>query len=622
MKDSDGINDIVLKFERTLFDTEQTWIDATIEVLDGAHEYCRTGSLLERGYPLQKAEHCYTRLASALTTVAANPKVKLTLLSLDAICRRKQLIAYIFNASGYRSMKHLVPLMAQPKDNGDWSIKRDRAAVLLAFLGIDDVTDELLGVALAQPQEILLRLMLGWLNQRAVLTAQGEKNRGRLLLSGPLISEVKINDRDIPMLINAWMYCSYASEPRKHQIKKAFNQLFETRMLEAGITTQVKQYKPKKRPKMMVIHERFISEHAMYRCFAPHLRSISKEFELIALADAMWIDENAKKLFKKVLTLESPRPSVSDIVDLVQAEKPDVIFYPSLGMSHWTVMLAGLRLAPVQIRSSGHPATSMWETIDYAHTFSLEGDPSLINSERVLIADDGGHFDAHTHLPEILPDLPEQSERECRIAVNSKVMKLSYRLIEICKLLESKATIPVKFVFLPGERGLLFDGLSAAIRAQLPRAEVMPYLTYERFITEICRCDFALAAFPFGNTNSTIDTCIAGLPTVVHFGPENPQQTDALVLRRAGLADWLVCKTDQDYFETALTLINDPGKRRDAMNGLSRREIRSALLNRSKEANLNPVGKLLKHVYDHHNEISQSGMSVVDWTEIRGRAHG
>ena len=148
------------------------------------------------------------------------------------------------------------------------------------------------------------------------------------------------------------------------------------------------------------------------------------------------------------------------------------------------------------------------------------------------------------------------SDREVRIAVNSKVMKLSWRLLQICKRIEREASVPVRFSFFPGELHANLDGLHAAIQSQLPSAAIVPYVAYDKFLEEMCRCDLALAAFPFGNTNSTVDTCLLGLPTVVHFGPESPAQTDWLVMRTAGLPAWLVCDNDEDYFQSALR----PGK--------------------------------------------------------------
>ena len=52
-------------------------------------------------------------------------------------------------------------------------------------------------------------------------------------------------------------------------------------------------------------------------------------------------------------------------------------------MSRWTVLLSNLRLAPVQVMTQGHPATSMSPEIDYVFLSPMEGDLTLLHSERI-----------------------------------------------------------------------------------------------------------------------------------------------------------------------------------------------------------------------------------------------
>jgi hypothetical protein len=591
-------------------------MEATVTFLDGVSAAGEKGGLVEKGVANLGREHWYTRAAGALTRYITAPATRISLEQLNAICRRKQRIAYIFNASGYRNMLHLIDLMKEVRDDGSESVDTGRAAVLLAFISLDDTSDFLMEVALGQSQEILLHLMLGWLNQRAILTEQGERNRGRLLTSGNLLEGVSISDREIEPIVNAWMYSSYATDPAKHEIKKCFNQLLAQLLRGKGITPRPVTWASKPRPKLMVILERFGSEHAMFRCYAPSVRTLNQHFDTVALAEESYVDETADSLFDTVIRLGRPRPTVEQIAHLIQGQQPDMIWYPSLGMSHWTVMVAGMRLAPIQVMTHGHPATSMLNTIDYAYVCQMEGDLSAIHSERVITGMATAAFDAHTHLPEDLPELLPPSEREVRIAVNSKVMKLSWRLIDICKRLERDAEVPVRFSFFPGEFHANMDGLHAAIQAQLPSAEIIPYVEYRRFLVEMAKCDMALAAFPFGNTNSTVDTCLLGLPTVVHFGPESPAQTDALVLKTAGLPSWLVCDNDEEYYNTALRMINEPSVREAAMAGLDRGLLRERLIENSERAKQEPLGDVLYSLHRHHQSLCDSPKRVLSYSEV------
>ena len=147
----------------------------------------------------------------------------------------------------------------------------------------------------------------------------------------------------------------------------------------------------------------------------------------------------------------------------------------------------------------------------------------------------------------------------------------------------------------------------------------MQYIDYGAFLAEMCRCDLALAAFPFGNTNSTVDTCLLGLPTVVHFGSESPAQTDKLVLDTAGYPDWLVCETDEQYFETALKLINDPALRKSVTQSVEPKSVRARLFSREESGfGEDPLADVFRYVYDNHEAMQASSSRVFSYRELLG----
>ena len=605
---------LVSDFERAVLRGDATF-DVAIAVIDGLKTFGESGGVLERGNPELVAVHWYTRLAAALTTCFTNYVKAITADQLDALCKRKQDLVYLFNASGYRNTRHFITLMSKPTNDG-LNIDRRQAVVLLALLGLDDLTDDLVALALSQPPPVLFKLMLGWLTQRAVLTRRGEQYREKLIQSAELMESVEIEDKDIKFIAQAWMYCSYADSPTKHNVKRVFNKLLARRMAVAGIAPIVAS-KQRSKPLMLIPLERFHSNHAMYRCWAPYIRDLRRYFDLVAMVRKEDIDKPGQQEFDRVITIP-PEMSLATIVKSAQEVEPNFIFYPSIGMSHWTIMMAGLRIAPIQVMAHGHPATSMWPTIDYAYVNRLEGAIDTIHSEKLLVGNNTAVFAPHGDLAKDLPSLRPASEREVRIAVNSKVMKLSYRLIEICKRLTAEAPVPVRFTFFPGERHSYFDGLVAALRSQLPEADIMPYCNYQDFIEALAKCDFALAAFPFGNTNSTVDTCLMGIPTVAHFGLESPAQSDRLVLQTAGMPDWLVCDSDEVYFDTAMKLISEPELRASVTNHSTREQIRQRFFEDEINRTRNPFADVLHHVYQRHAELESSGQKVFYYEELLG----
>ena len=614
-------DECVTSYELALRDTDvTTWHESTIEVIDAVQRHCATHGLAESKVAKSSREHWYTRLASALTRFITSPTTSLNLEQLRAVCKRKQSIAYIFSASGYRSMKHLIPLLGEHQ-NQEIRIPRDRSVVLFAFVGLDDLPAPLMHLALQQGPDILLILMLGWLNQRAILTEQGERNRGLLLQAGGSIEAAKITDTQIDQIVNAWMYSSYASISGKHDIKASFNVLLSRLMTEAGLKAAPVKRTKRARPTIVVIHERFTEQHAMYRCYAPSLLLLKQKFQIVAISEEKWIDAASDTIFDEVHRLGEGTKKMGELVRLVQSLDPDIVYYPSLGMSHWTVMLAQLRLAPIQIMSHGHPGTSKSPVIDYVYMCELEGDLASLHSEKILLGSKYGAFEPHSNLPLELPNLIAPSDREVRVAVNSKVMKLSHRLMDICQRLIANAAVPVRFSFFPAERGLYFDGLVEAITARIPEATVAPYVSYNTFLAEMCKCDLALAAFPFGNTNSTVDTCLLGLPTVANFGPESPAQTDRMVLETAGFPDWLVARSDEEYYDKALQLINDPDFRCGILKNVTRDNVRDRLFNMAAlHEETDPFAEMFWFAYENHEALQNTSERVFRFQDVLGDA--
>lgn len=561
MENKKSISQLVQDYENKL-KTDANKTDTIIKmIVDISNQTHENGSLRSYVEEEWKVSHWYTRIAYLITTWAQSDNQTTTIEQFENLVLLKNNIVSIFAVSGYRSTVHFIDILTK-NNNGKKELPKEKLLILLALLSIDDTTDELLNLALIQKPEVLLPLMLGWLTQRAVLTQQGENNRTKLLSSGDLVKDFQITSKHIQPIASAWMYCSYASTPNKHDIKLTLNHLLKDLMTRSGIVPKPVKHVKKEKPKILIIHERFTSVHAMYRCYAPLIRPLKEKFEVVGIAEENEIDENSSKLHHKTIKIDLTKTPLDSLVKLIEEEQPDIIYYPSVGMKYWTIMLANLRLAPLQTATQGHPATTMSEVIDYILLPKLEGDLNKIYKEKTAICTDQIILEAHAELPKKLPQKTRKDDGKVHIAVNSKVMKLSYRLLDICKRLNSEAQYLLHFHFFPGEKGAKDDAIEKLIQIQVPNSTIYGYKSYPDFLQLIKNCDISLAAFPFGNTNSTVDTSLLGVPTVAHFGPEAPAQTDKLIMEYFNNIDFdLVCKTDDKYFQKTLELINNKTSR-------------------------------------------------------------
>lgn len=570
-------NELVETLEKRIQAGDGDALEVTLQAIIDAGNSLKDAGLLHRGVGEAAVTHHYTRLASVITHVITTYDQAVSLQRYEAICWRKQDISYIFAVSGYRGMAHLVNLCSSRNEDGSLSLRRNRALLLLAFLGIDHLTSELLDFALTQNPALILPLMIGWLSQRAILTERGENNRTRILQSGHLIENVLIEDRHLPMISVAYMYVTYANFEGKHKFKKSLNILCEKLLQRRNLRIEMRTIKNRKKPRLLVIHEWFNHSHAMYRCFAPLIKELGTKFELISLASKEGIEARAAALFKQSHVVEPLKIGIPGILRVIEEVRPDAIFYPSVGMAYWVILLANMRLAPVQFAGQGHPATTQSRHID----FVFIGRPGFSNhelySEEIVVSNEI-HFEPHGGLEKALKYNNFRFDKpSVDIAVNCKLMKLNFRLLSICQKIAVRSRLPVSFHFFPGERGWAHDGISQSIKTLVPGATVHPLMSYENLLLKISECDLALSPMPFGNTNSTIDVSLLGLPTVFYNGPELSSQTDSSVIEKFNGPRDLLHSNDEDYTDCAVRLINDLDFRWKIRNSFDREEVYKAL---------------------------------------------
>lgn len=75
------------------------------------------------------------------------------------------------------------------------------------------------------------------------------------------------------------------------------------------------------------------------------------------------VDAVARTVFDRCHSL-SPPDAVAQAVALARELRPDIIYYPSIGLSPLAVPLSNLRMAPLQLAAAGHPATTHAPGID------------------------------------------------------------------------------------------------------------------------------------------------------------------------------------------------------------------------------------------------------------------
>jgi predicted O-linked N-acetylglucosamine transferase (SPINDLY family) len=258
--------------------------------------------------------------------------------------------------------------------------------------------------------------------------------------------------------------------------------------------------------------------------------------------------------------------------ELIRGDAPHVVIFPEIGMDPVTPKLAGLRLAPIQCGSMGHPETTGFPTIDYylsgdlmepadaqAHyTETLVRLPDLgvayvppptetaaVRREEIGLRPDAVAFWCCQHLPKYQPEFDRVFARIARGAGNAQ------------------------FVFISSPRG---DTLTQRFRARLARAFAAEGLDVNRHVVMLSRlttpqflgvaaiCDVFLDSIGWSGLNSALESLAADLPIVTWPGPLMRGRHCHAILQMLGIGE-TVAGSEADYVDIAVRLARDPALR-------------------------------------------------------------
>ncbi len=237
-----------------------------------------------------------------------------------------------------------------------------------------------------------------------------------------------------------------------------------------------------------------------------------------------------------------------------------LVFYPDIGMTLDSVLLANVRLAPIQMSALGHSASSFGAEIDYCVSGSDAEDSDLAGenySERLILVPGIG-----MSAKRIAPPRHGAPKPSVPVVINCpwSAPKANYEMLLRLRHIRETARRPVVFQFFPGA-GLrntgypLFAREIATIVGDVC-VRIFPLLTPARYLEEIERGHLAIDAFPFGGINTLVDSLYFGIPFVCWEGARAFNRFAAGLCRAIGLGE-LVATDEAGYVATVIRLIDD-----------------------------------------------------------------
>lgn len=526
----------------------------------------------------ERDSHFATRLASAVGALFSDPGFHISDFGFRKFITFHRCLAMIFGATPFGSADHVMRLLNRDGAEGsNWSSVTDRDLPKYCLLYSPDSAIALDPDALwERNRRVAAALFIALLSSHIVASRAAKAKREMLLGWLPArLAELSLDDFPSTILHDVWTSCSYADRPDKHAIKRAINKLMRAKLQSVG-HEDVACGGPMMRPTpvVMCILEWFHSSHSMYRTYAVSMEALRARYHLVGVSLRGTVDEISRQTFDEVHVVPGDvgvLESVRQVRQLAAELRPDIVYYPSVGMFPETVFLANLRLAPIQMVSVGHPATTHSAAVDCVVVENdFIGDPDCFSERLVGLPPGCMPFRPPAHCPNVVPAIRIR-QVPVRIAVTTAPMKIGAEFLAALQRIDAEATVRVEFRFFCAELfGVAKVYLQNAVHRVLPDAVVHPGLPYEQYLEGLDRCDMFVNPFPFGNTNGIVDTVRQGLPGVCLTGREVHSRIDEALFRRIGLPEWLIARSVEEYVRASVRLAENFLERTDLSTRLLR----------------------------------------------------
>lgn len=380
-----------------------------------------------------------------------------------------------------------------------------------------------------------------------------------------LLKTIPFDETAIGMIPVPWMQCSYLDRPDRHGLKVSFNNAVE-RWLESRLKKQkldtryIDDQGPIKR--IAVLSEQYTSGHAMYRCYHTEIKTLKQRYHVTLVTEKHTYDDNSALDFDEVVEIDGSIGDISNTAKAIANLKPDLIYFPSLGMGKWTVLLANIRLARHQVMSYGHPASALSHHIDFAFLSSVPKDNSVDFQqyclEKIVPIELGNDWkwQPHRELNKVAFDQAKPNDGVIRIAVNSSLPKITARFIKLCTLVSAHSSVPVQFHFFMITKTDAFE--KSLLERIGSNVVVHPPADYPAYMANLAKCDLAIGTFPFGGSNTNVDLTLLNIPKIFYSEfSDMASYSDQTALEKLELPKILKPENESELLANVIYLVHD-----------------------------------------------------------------
>jgi hypothetical protein len=557
-----------------------------------------------QGHQELASQHINIRLLSAVSTLFSDPGFNISENGFQIAKTFHRWIATLFAASPFGNADHVIySYNLNSFDSTPFQLNNANLLKFCLLYSPDSRIEIDYEMFWNAHKELAANLYLMILSPRFFSSPEAFIKRDNLLkwLPGRLEAIESLAQLPLSILHDVYLNSSYSDIEQKHAIKRSINTLMRREITSMGFrdTARLAEIPAEGKPVMLVVLEWFNAGHSVYRVLSRAIIAAKEEFYLIAMGQATMVDSIGMSIFDEYIEIEDPsnmRNFLEQVSNVARERKPQILYMPSVGMSVQTMFLSNLRVAPIQITTLGHSASTFSPYMDY---FIIDedfvGDDSCFSEQVIKLPNDAFPFTRSSNADENPPQAAmRKNPKLIHIAMVASIMKLNPVFMETCRQIAEKSPTPVHFHFFIGfAQGLVGQQVQKFVKYYLgDAATVFFQQNYKEYVQSLAKCDLYINPFPFGNMNSIVDLLSVGLVGVCKSGREPHEHIDHGLFERLGIPSWLITFTNDEYIEACLRLINDHEERLS----IRARMDKASAINRLFEGRSELFGKEIKNL--------------------------
>lgn len=312
--------------------------------------------------------------------------------------------------------------------------------------------------------------------------------------------------------------------------------------------------------KIAVLSACWFPQHSVYRNYCAYVAALKEKYHLTFFHFAAHQTPPDTSLFDDVHILQG----VGGIPPPLQDNDFAAAYFPDIGMSPHSIILANARIAPVQFCSPGHSVSTWGADIDYYFSgadVEVEDNPQQHYSEKLVLLPGMGVI----HNKPLYEPKGRKRPLDGEIIVNCPwtCQKINYPFLNVLQRIAKESPRPFKyrmFIGASAHRQNDYLPFMKDVLAMLPNAEIYPGLDYAQYMALMEEGDLTLDSHHFGGCNVISDSLWLRLPTITWEGEKWYNRIGSAMMRKAGLG-WFAAKNERDYAMLATALIGESGSR-------------------------------------------------------------